>query len=651
MGLIRLQNVTKQFGGQIVLDDVSLELNSGEIVGLVGANGAGKTTLFRLIAGVFAPDMGTVTVSRGLEIGYLPQEPAVGLDNTLHDEVLSAFAEVLALEKKMHALSEKMAEHHDSPELNDWMHEYERVNSQFLAAGGYAYEQELNEILGGLGFSQADYALPMNALSGGQKCRAALAKLLLQDASFLLLDEPTNHLDIDAVRWLEKFLAGHHGGAVVISHDRYLLDRITDRIVEVERRKAKSYSGNYSTYARTKQIQRLTQDRQYEQDKEFIEKERDFIARHMAGQRSKEAKGRLTRLERRIADGEFTLERTTDRKTIKLELDTEIQEGRTVVEVSELLKQYGEKTLFSNLSFQMQSGHRLGVTGPNGTGKSTLLKIILGKVAPDAGAARLDSRTLTGYYAQEAADLDPQRTILDEIRAVRPSLSEQNARSLLGGFLFSGDDVFKRLGQLSGGEQSRVRLIKLILSAPQLLILDEPTNHLDIPSREALEDALADYPGTILAVSHDRYFLDKIVNRLLVIRPGRYALYQGNYSAYIEHVEQAAAQAKVQEAAAKDEKSAKGGASGSGGGRSAEKRRSNNAPKRPKSPYDKFTLEELEALVLKHEKDLTALNERFADPAVYKNADEVMRLREQFETLKAEKDAAEQAWLERAEQA
>lgn len=630
MGNLRVQNVTKQFGGQIVLDGVTLELNSGEIVGIVGPNGAGKTTLFRLLMGQFRPDMGTVTISRGLEVGYLSQEPQIAIENTLHDEVLSAFANVLALERKQQELSERMAAEHDGPAITDLMKQYDRVTAEFTAAGGYTYEQRLNEILGGLGFTDSDRALPMGSLSGGQKCRAALAKLLLQDSSYLLLDEPTNHLDIDAVRWLEKFLAGHHGGAAIISHDRYLLDRLAQRIVEVDRRGIQSFPGNYSNYVRVKQLRELTQERQYGQDKAFIEKERDFIAKHMAGQRTKEAQGRQKRLERRLADGEFVIEKPSERRNLKLNFDTEIDQGRIVLDASELSKQYGAKTLFRDLSLQVLSGQRIGITGPNGTGKTTLLKIALGQVAADAGKIGLDPKAVVGYYAQEVSGLNARGNVVTEILSVRPDYDEKMARSYLAKFLFRGDDVFKPVEKLSGGEQSRVRLAKLILQQPTLLVLDEPTNHLDIPSREALENALDNYPGTIVTVSHDRYFLDRIVQRLLVMRVGSHSLHLGNYSDYIRETEETAKeQTEVEErvvrAVKKDTVKTK-------------------QPARKRSRYERMSLEELEKFIIEAEDRLAALQKKFMDPDLYRDGQRVGQLRGEFDALKVELAEAEAAW-------
>jgi len=635
MAAIAVQCVTRQFGTQVVLENVSLELRSGETVGLVGANGAGKTTLFRLIAGELLPDTGTVTCSRDLEIGFLRQEPDVSFERTLHDEVGSAFADLLALENRLHDVSNEIAARADDPKLPEVMQRYERLNAKFIASGGHTFEARLNEILGGLGFSPGDYSRPMSKMSGGQKCRAALAKVLLQGRSFLLLDEPTNHLDIDAVRWLEKFLTGHHGGAVVVSHDRYLLDRLCDRIVEVDRGRITSFSGNYTNYVKTKEIRLLTQEREYEKDKEFIEKEQAFIAKHIARQRSKEARGRRTRLQRRLKAGEFVTEKPTAKRTAKISFKkTEAREG-TVLRCDELCMSYNANVLFTDLTLQVRTGERFGITGPNGTGKTTLLKIILGQVGATGGEFTLDGGLTIGYYAQENVDLDVDRTVVDEIRAAQPGLTEQDARSYLGRYLLTGEDAFKTLGMLSGGEQSRVRLATLILQEPQLLILDEPTNHLDIPSREALEEALYGFGGTIIVVSHDRYFLDRIVDRLLVIRRGNHAVYDGSYSYYIEQVERQKADSRGKTPASPKKDKSRNAAGGK--------------KKSEPSPYDRLSIDELEKMVIEREAKLAELHERFADSAVYKDPDTLADLREEVEAVESDLAEVDAAWQQRAE--
>ncbi len=634
MSAIVVQNVTKQFGVQTVLEDVSLEISAGETVGLVGANGAGKTTLFRLMTREILPDLGTVTRARGVEIGYLRQEHEAEADRTLHEEVGSVFAELLALETKLHELGDRIAAAHDDPSLPELMEEYDRTNNRFIAAGGHTFEARLNEILGGLGFSQADHALRLSVLSGGQRCRAALAKLLLEDKPLLLLDEPTNHLDIDAVRWLEKFLAGHRGGTVLISHDRYLLDRLCTRIVEVAGRKAASFSGNYSCFAETKAIRELTQQRDHEKHAAFIAKERDFIARHLAGQRSQQAKGRRTRLERQLAAGELVTEGPKALHRVKIAFDKANAAEGIVLRVDELSMAYGEKRLFTNLSFQVHAGDRLGITGPNGVGKSTLLKIIMGEVAAESGDFWHGPRLNIGYHAQDRNELDPTRTIVEEFRAIRPEFSEHDARSYAARFMFRGDDAFKVIGVLSGGEQSRVRLASLILTQPDILILDEPTNHLDIPSREALEQALSEFSGTIIAVSHDRYFLDRVVGRLLVMRPEENRLHPGNYSSYVAEIEQQRTAEKATESARKKAKPT---------AKSETPRKTTT-----RSPYDHLSIDELETLLIERETQLAVLHDRFGEPSVCKNPEVLAELQEEAEGVSAELAEIDAAWQARA---
>lgn len=635
MAAITVQNVTKQFGTHRVLENVSLDLHPKETVGLIGANGSGKTTLFRIIAGELAPDPGTVTRSKVVDVGFLRQEPNLSAERTLRAEVGEAFVDLVEMETLMHDLCERMGTV-DGDVLTALMDRYERVNAHFIASGGQTFETQLNEILGGLGFSPVEYDQPIAQLSGGQKCRAALAKVLLKGSSFLLLDEPTNHLDIDAVRWLEKFLAAHRGGAVVVSHDRYLLDRVCDRIVEIENRRVSSYPGNYSNFVKTKAMRELSQQRRFVEDQAFIKKERDFIAKHIAGQRSAEAKGRRKRLERQLAAGEFTTETPSSRRSVKLGFAAAREKTGSIIQCDELTMRFGEKTLFTGVTLRVQAGQRLGITGPNGTGKTTLLRIILGELAATSGTVTFDSNLQVSYYAQDHQDLDPDQSMVDEIRAARPEFSEQDARSYLARFLFTGEDVFKPLGALSGGEQSRVRLAKLILRQADVLILDEPTNHLDIPACEALEQALSEFSGTILVVSHDRYFLDRLADRMLVLRRDGHGLYDGNYSDYIQQIERERSGSQPRRAdttrkkAKRAPKTSTGAASGP-------------------SPYDRMSVPEIEALLIERETELATLHERFGDSTVYKDPDVLADLREQSESLEQEIASIDAAWQQRAD--
>ncbi len=639
MAVVRLNNVTKQFGTNVVLSGASLEIREGETVGLVGVNGAGKTTLFRLITGELKQDLGEITRAKRSSIGHLKQEPELDGDKTLHDEVGSVFTELLALEDRMHELSDQMAHAEPGEELTKLLDRYDRVNSEFIAAGGHGFETRLSEILSGLGFSETDGSQTLSTMSGGQKCRAALAKLLLEDRPMLLMDEPTNHLDIDAVRWLERFLGGHRGGAVVISHDRYLLDLICSRIIEVSNKNVYSYPGNYSNFAETKERRLLTEKRQLEKDDAFIKKERAFIAKHMSGQRTAEAKGRRTRLERRLKAGEFVTEATKGQRTAGISFDGTDKNrstGPTAVRGDDLAMGFGDKTLFTDLSFQLPIGERLGITGPNGTGKTTLLKIILGQQEPLSGTVEIEGSPTIGYYSQDHNEMDPTRTVVEEFRANDPTLTEEQARAYLGRFLFTGNDAFKLVSKLSGGEQSRVRLATLIRKAPDVLVLDEPTNHLDIPSREALERALADFPGTVIAVSHDRYFLDQMATRMLVIRPEGVTRHTGNYTSYLEWLE-----AKKTRATDTETKTAK---------KKRQQQKRNTTTKKVRSnEHDHRSIEAIEALVIEHEGKLAALHERFNEPEVYRDPDTLSELKEAASEIERTLAELDKVWQERAE--
>ncbi|MGD2108983.1 MAG: ATP-binding cassette domain-containing protein, partial [Phycisphaerae bacterium] len=427
----------------------------------------------------------------------------------------------------------------------------------------------------------------------------------------------------------------------IISHDRYLLDRLCDRIVEVESTKLTAFPGNYSNYAKTKALRALTAERQFAKDAEFIRKEREFIEKNIYARRTKDARGRRKRLERRLEAGEFVTEAPRGKRSARFTFETSdskpATEVATVLRADGLSMRFDDNVLFEDLSMQVPRGERFGITGPNGTGKTTLLRIALGRTAPTGGEVLLDPRVSVGYYAQEHVELDPNRMIVDEIRAACPGFSEHDARSYLGRYRFSGDDVFKTLGSLSGGEQSRVRLAVLILERPDVLILDEPTNHLDIPSRETLEEALQEFGGTIIVVSHDRYFLDRVVNRLLVIRREGHKTYDGNYSFYAREAEQAEMTARATRA--EERRAARR--------RETARKRSKSGP----SPYDRLSVEELEAMVIERETALAALRERFGDPELYKDLPALERLKKEIQEAEDKLDAIDEAWQERADSA
>ena len=529
MSLIRLEHVTKLYDPDLILDDISIAIEHGDRIGLIGRNGTGKTTLIKIINGMLANFKGKVVSAKGLHIGYLSQEPDLAHDCTLRQEMLKVFEKQRALEDKMLLLAEEM----ETAETPDLLAEYARIQEQHEKLGGYDYEHEINRILGGLGFSELDFNLPIQVLSGGQKSRATLAKLLLEKPDLLLFDEPTNHLDINGIEWLENYLNIEYNGAVlVVSHDRYFLDKVVRKVWELEEHKIKIYRGNYSKYVETKQVEQLVGAREYKKQQAYIAHEEEFIRLNIAGQRTREAQGRRKRLAR--------LERVEkprrDAPTLKINFTPEARGGNDILRCQNVGKAFGDKTIFRNLNFEVYRRDIVGVIGANGTGKTTLFRMILGDETLTEGEMWVGPTLKFGYYTQELEGLNPDNEIINEIWALRPKQTQGEIRSFLGRFLFSGDDVFKQIGNLSGGEQSRVQLAKLLLANANVLLLDEPTNHLDIPAREALEAALAEYPATLFIITHDRYLLNSLATKLLIFdgKPeGTAKLFEGNYAEYI----------------------------------------------------------------------------------------------------------------------
>src|SRR5579885_1742413 len=540
MSLLAVENLTKSFGAEVVFSGVSFRVDASDRIGLVGPNGAGKSTLLDIIAGRQEADEGTLTGAGALRIGYLTQTAGFVPTRTLREEMLQVFAEVRAWEDELHALAARM----ESPESFENAEAYERLldryaelQERFEHADGYTIEARVNQVLDGLGFTKEQQALPATSLSGGQQTRAALGKLLLQEPDLLLLDEPTNHLDLEALEWLETYLTGWKGALVVVAHDRYFLDKVVSRIIELAFGRIEEYPGNYSKYLSLREERMERRQREYEAQQAHIAHTEEFIRRYKAGQRSREARGRqklLDRLER--------VERPQDFPEMHFEFTPVVNSGEMVLSTQKLAVGYrnpsesGQGTeadvLVRVADLELLRGDSVGLIGPNGAGKTTLLRTIIGELSPLSGQVSLGHNVRIGYYSQTHAGLNPERTILAEILQVT-TLTVEGVRSFLGRFLFSGDDVFKTIGTLSGGERSRVALAKLTLQGSNFLVLDEPTNHLDLQSRQFLEEVLSEFEGTLLFVSHDRYFIDSLATRLWVIEDGGVLIpYYGNYTDY-----------------------------------------------------------------------------------------------------------------------
>jgi ATP-binding cassette subfamily F protein 3 len=537
MTLIRTEHISKSFAGVPVLQDISWQIEANRKIGLIGTNGSGKSTLLQILSGRLQPDRGTVERARGLQLGYLTQEMGLEGERTLYEEVCEAFRPLLDMQEEMAVLEARLAQSQNSE--RDLLR-YGSLLEAFQAHQGYTVSARVEATLFGVGFGPEDLHKPVVHLSGGQKNMAALARVLLQETTLLLLDEPSNYLDIQATEWLDGVLHAYPGAVVVISHDRYFLDRVVDEIVELEHGRLQSYAGNYSAYVAMKTAQIEQQRKVYEQQQAEIRRQEEFIRRNMAGQKTKQAQSRQKALER--------LERLdkpqSHRDRMALQFTANQRESHEVIVSRNVWKSYGQRTVLRGLSCTVYRGEKIGLMGPNGTGKSTFLRLLMGRDTPDQGTLRLGRNVTVAYYDQELGDLHPDATVLDEVWQVEPWKTIGDIRHYLSRFLFRGDDVYQTIASLSGGEKSRVALAKLMLTQANLLILDEPTNHLDIAAREALEAALADYPGTLLLVSHDRYFLDRIITRLFYMRNGTCDVYPGTYSDYqIQLTLQAAATA------------------------------------------------------------------------------------------------------------
>lgn len=525
MTLIRVEHIAKAFAGVPVLQDVSWQIEANRKIGLIGANGSGKSTLLHILSGRMTADGGTVEPARNLRLGYLTQEMTLEGERTLYEEVREAFRLLLDIQAEMGTLEARLAQSQDNERD---LYRYGVLLEEFQARQGYAVPARVEATLFGLGFDADALHKPVAHLSGGQKNMAALARVLLQEPELLLLDEPSNHLDIQATEWLESMLRDSPGTVVVISHDRYFLDRVVDEIVELENCCLQHYLGNYSAYAMSKAARLEQQQKAYVQQQAEIRRQEEFIRRNLAGQKTKQAQSRQKALQRleRVDKPHSKIDR------MALRFSSQQRESHEVIVSRDLWKSYGEHTVLRGLSCTVYRGEKVGLMGANGAGKSTFVRLLMGRDTPDRGTLRLGRNVSVAYYDQEIQDLHPEATVLDEVWQVEPWKTVGDMRSYLSRFLFRGEEVYQTIGNLSGGEKSRVALAKLMLTQANLLLLDEPTNHLDIPAREALEAALVDYPGTVLLVSHDRYFLDRVITRLLYMRDGRCDTYAGNYSDY-----------------------------------------------------------------------------------------------------------------------
>lgn len=635
MSLLTAINLSKSFGADDIFEGISLSIPHGARIAIVGRNGVGKTTLLQILIGMDYPNTGSVQHASDLTIGYLPQEATLIKGGTLWDHCLEVFSDILEMQEQLEAC---MAEMSDPERSEEAIAKYGRLEEAFERRGGYIYDVRIKQTLSGLGFEKKDYNRPITQLSGGQRTRALLAKILLESPDVMMLDEPTNHLDIQAVEWLESFLKDWDGALVVVSHDRYFLDQVAEMIWEMTP-SLEVYRGNYSAYLTQREERYARRMAEYEAQTAFIEKEQEFIRRNIAGQNTNQAKGRLKRLERLLEDSRLAPPPSEPRR-MHINLNTSGRSGDLVLRTYDLQVGYHDegKPLFDCPDLLLQRGECAAIIGPNGAGKTTFLKTILEKTPPYTGRVKLGASLEIGYFAQAHEGLDPEKTLMQEIDALAHRMIPAEIRHYLAKFLFTGDDVFKKVSTLSGGERGRLALAKLSLSDANMLLLDEPTNHLDLPTQEVLESVLSDFPGTILLVSHDRYLIDSLASQVWGVDPAGKTLhvFKGSYTQYKAH------QIKLQEAQAAKE----------GVGSSSRAEPSKPGPKSPEkkmlSSYQRRKLRErqaeIETEVEALESQQEELSARLENPP--EDSGEVWQLGEKYVALQEQIDSLMGEWSE-----
>ena len=635
MILLTLQNVTKSFAMNTVLKDINLTLQAGSRMGLVGVNGCGKSTLFKLISGAMEPDEGTISLSKGARVGVLTQDADIQSDLTIQQELERVFEPVREMERKLRQMEAEMAEKHDDPAAFDQLsHAYSRLMDRFEDAGGYEWPSRIQGVLAGLGFARGREQQPANLLSGGEKTRLCLARLLLTQPELLMLDEPTNHLDLQSVEWLEDTLKKYRGTVLVISHDRYFLNAVCDCMAEISMRRLTQYEGNYDRFAVQRQANLERQLKEYKMQQAEIARQEAIIARYRMYNREKSiraAESREKRLERMEK-----LEKPVSEQKVRFSFEARRRSGDDVLIAKELSKGFDGRTLFEHFSLHLRAGDRVAVIGANGVGKTTLLKLITGQLPPDSGTVVYGSNVDVGYYDQQQSGLHPEKDVLNELWDDFPRLEIDRVRGVLALFLLTGDDVFQPISTLSGGEKGRVALAKLMLRKDNLLLLDEPTNHLDMDSREVLEDALDDFDGTLLTVSHDRYFINRVANRVVEMRPDGVTEYLGNYDDYVE----------------KKRLEADGALAEAEGGKTRtqlDKEKRRERLKQESAKTLKLKLKQAEQAIADTEERIAQLEARMADPETYKSPDAGQKLAQEHRDAQEALDALYSDWEELSE--
>ncbi|PQP82893.1 multidrug ABC transporter ATP-binding protein [Paenibacillus sp. PCH8] len=649
--LLQVSGIIKRFGVDPILDGVNLQILERERIGLVGVNGAGKSTLLKIVAGEMSHDGGQIFKAKETTLGYLAQNSGLQSDRSIWEEMMNVFAHLTQAEADLRQMERDIADPvliEDEKKYADLLERYAKRSDWFKDHGGYEMETRIRMVLHGMGFGEFAPDTPIATLSGGQKTRLALARILLQAPDLLMLDEPTNYLDIATLTWLEDYLRGYSGALLVVSHDRYFLDRLVTTIVEIERHRSRKYTGNYSRYMELKAAEYETQMKQYEKQQGEISKMEDFVQKNIVrasttkrAQSRRKALDKMDRLDKPMGD----------LKKAHFSFETAVMSGKEVLRVDQLSVAYDEGSpLFRNVSFDLRRGETVALIGPNGIGKSTLLKCLTGSLRPVNGEIQWGTKVQIGYYDQEQTGLNPSNTVLEELWSAYPGMEEARIRTVLGNFLFSGDDVLKKISALSGGEKARVSLSKLMLKEANMLILDEPTNHLDLFAKEVLEAALMDYEGTLLFISHDRYFLNKMAERIVELHPGGTEHYLGNYDDYVEKKQElediAREAAEARQASSKNSSKSdpttasleKSGAASFEADKQAKREERNRQRKQ----------EALEQQIAQLETDIAALEEQMALPEIYQDYMKLQELQQQSEERKTELTKTYEEWEELA---
>ncbi|WP_270248206.1 ABC-F family ATP-binding cassette domain-containing protein [Lactobacillus johnsonii] len=630
MIIAQAQDLEQRFGGNTIFSNISFSVPDNARIGLVGPNGAGKTTLLKIMTGQQEPTSGQFTINKGLKVGYIAQENALDEDKTIWDEMLTVFDNLIEKNKRITKMQEQIAEH---PEDEDLLKRYDQLAYDFEQEGGFTYQAEIKSVLNGFNFKENTWQKVIGTLSGGEKTRLAFVKLLLQKPPVLLLDEPTNYLDLDTLDWLEAFLKNYQGAIITVSHDQYFLDHLANQIFELNFGKLTTFKGNYSQYVKERELMNNQQEAAYEKQQEKIKKEEEFIQKNLVrASTTKRAQSR-----RKALDKMERIKPPKHKQKVRINFTSDRPSGKEVLIAKDLTIGYPDKTMVSDIDFQVNKNDRVAIIGPNGIGKSTLLKTIMKKIEPKDGSIKYGASLDIGYYDQELQSLDPSKTVLDTIWDRHKTMPEKDVRSILASFLFTAEDIDKTVGQLSGGQKARLTLTVLSLEKDNFLLMDEPTNHLDIEAKEVLEQALNTYDGTLLFVSHDRYFINELANKIISVRDGHAKIYNGNYSYYLD--EKAKQAAAVQEAEAEQTESTTS-ANQNKGKLSYQEQKARDSQKRKLER----AVSEAEARIEKLEAEEQEIQTEMANPDIAASFEKLGPLQEKLSAVQEQLEQANNDW-------